>query len=497
MKVIVIGAGLGGLSTAITLANLGHSVEIFEKNEHVGGKLMEVTSNNGFRFDFGPNTITMPQIFKQVIEQTGERAEDYFELVKLDRHTRNIFADGTSFDFSSNKEVMLSQLKSLDPHGFKNLERFLREVRQLYNIAEHEFFPKIFSSLPDFLSPRLSRAFMRVRPFQTLDSFFRIFFKNEQVIQAFNRYATYIGSSPYLTPATFALIAHLELNQGVYYVKGGNYNIARGFEKVAKKLGVKIHTSTSIKEVLVENRQAVGVLLENGEKVGADAVIANADLLTTYQRLIPEVHRPSFPDSKIFKYDPSISAFVILAGVSKQFDKLLHHNVYFSSNYKREFTEIFKEKIYSDDPTIYICNSAFTDSTAAIEGGSNLFILVNAPALRKENGLQVNPEHYKNIIYDKLQEQGLDIRSHLSYERVITPSDIASSFAAFRGALYGISSNHRTDAFFRPSNVSPDVRGLYFVGGTTHPGGGSPMVTLGGLNVGKYVDRKHGKVGVR
>ncbi|MBO9128688.1 phytoene desaturase family protein [Bacillus sp. 165] len=483
-EVVVIGGGLGGLAAAITLQYNGFSVSVFEKNEHFGGKLMPIQLND-YYFDFGPNTITMPHVFQHVIEQTGEKADDYFQLIKLASHTRNFFPDGTSFDFSTSQQIMKAQLKMIDTKGLHNYPSFLAEIERLYHLSARYFLPRMFTSWKDYLSPSLGAAFLRVRPLETLDHFFQRYFQHKHILQAFNRYATYIGSSPYQTPATFAMIAYLELIHGVYYVKGGNSNIAKSFVRLARKLGVKLYPSTQVTKLEVKDRKINKIILNSGETVNADFIIMNADLLKAYPHLVLEKERPHFTNQKIEGYEPSISAFVILAGLKKRHQGLLHHNVFFSNNYEQEFRDLFTNKCYSTDPTIYICNSSYTDPTVA-PSGDNLFILVNAPSTKNaeaHDGL----EDYKELVYKKLETYGISINPHLAVEKVISPLDIEEKFGAFKGALYGISANHRMNAFLRPSNIAKDIHNLYFAGGTTHPGGGSPMVTISGLNVANHI----------
>ncbi len=482
-KVLIIGGGLAGLSAAITLANKGFDVELFEKNKHFGGKLMPVALGD-YTFDFGPNTITMPEVFRKVIEQTGDKAEDYFHMIKLEYHTRNVFSDGTSFDLSSSREYMMQQLNQMDPaHKYDD---FLKEITRLFKLSEKHFLPKTFHSWQDYLSPSLGAALLQVRPLQSLNSFFRQYFSHPHVLHAFNRYSTYIGSSPYKTPATFAMIAYLEMIGGVYYVEGGNVKIAEAYAKIAKKLGAKLHADSPVKKVIVKNKKAIGIELEDGEKIHGDYFIMNADLLKAYPELVSESDRPSFPNSKAAGLSPSTSAFVVLAGVNKRFSELRHHNVYFSDNYEQEFIDLFKHKQYSSEPTIYISNSSYTEPDRS-PGGSNLFILANAPALPADGKLQVNQEMYKELIYQKLSTFGLALKDNIVEEKVYTPSDIAAQFGSFRGALYGLSSNRKKDAFLRPKNVSKDIANLFFAGGSTHPGGGSPIVTLSGMNTANLI----------
>ncbi|MFZ3589172.1 phytoene desaturase family protein [Bacillus sp. DJP31] len=485
-KISIIGGGLGGLSAAITLAHHGFLVDVFEKNDHFGGKLMKVTLGD-YSFDFGPNTITMPHVFGQVISQTGEDPDDYIQFEKIDVHTRNFFSD-VVFDLSSSKEVMLQQLSKLDPLGAKQYEKFLSEVKKLYELSDKYFLPRTFTSWQDYLSPSLALALVQAKPHTTMHSFIGRYFSNKNVQKSLERYATYVGSSPYLLPATFGMIAYLELVQGVFTVKGGTHKIADAFVDVARKLGVGLHSNSEVKQLIVNGRSVQSIILENGEAYECDEVILNGDLFHSLPKLIHEQKRRSLSDKKIEKIEPSISAFVILAGVSTRYRQLLHHNVFFSKDYKKEFEDLFEHKTYSSDPTIYICNSSFTDKTISPKG-DNLFILVNAPSLTDENRT-IDKDTYKQMIYNRLEEEGLNIRPYLIEEKVIAPSDIQEQFYAFKGSLYGISSNEKANAFLRPSNKSKDLKNLYFVGGSTHPGGGSPMVTISGMNVAREIVKK-------
>lgn len=490
-KIVIVGGGLGGLASAVTLAHAGFDVELFEKNSHLGGKLMPVELGN-YRFDFGPNTITMPAVFNRVISQTGEKPQEYLDFIPLQAHTRNHFPDGSLLDFTSDEGQMIQQLKSLDPPAADKYPAFIKEISRLYRYSERYFFPVTFQSWRDYLSPSLGFALLQVRPAESMHHFFQRYFNNPLLVQAFDRYATYIGSSPYKAPATFSMIAYLELVEGVYYTKGGNIGIANAFAAVARKFGAQLHTNKEVEKILIEDGEAQGIILGDGTRIEADLVILNGDLLSAFPALVEEAKRPSLNNAKVAAFEPSISAFVITAGLTKRLDVLKHHNVFFSSDYRQEFHDLFDASIYSDEPTVYISNSSYTDATVSPDG-DNLFILVNAPALTREGHLQIEPEAYKERIYDFLSSYGVDIRSHLAEEKIFTPAFIRDKFGSFRGALYGPSSNRPKDAFLRPPNASRDIRNLFFVGGSTHPGGGSPMVVLSGLNVADKIIAKFKK----
>ncbi|WP_280768328.1 phytoene desaturase family protein [Salipaludibacillus daqingensis] len=487
-QAVVIGGGLAGLSAAIRLQYEGFQTTILEKNNDIGGKLHEVSLGT-HRFDFGPNTITMPHVFQSVLSDVGENPDNYFQFVPLETHTKNVFEDGSHLYFSSNHEKMIDELSRLDAQSALNYPQYLKEVKKLYQLANHHFFHRTFSSWKDYLSIPLAKSMLSAKPMENLDHFHRKFFKDERIIRAFNRYATYIGSSPYNAPATFGLIGHLEMGDGVYYTKGGNAQIAAGFKNAAEKLGVTILCNEEVIKGHAVNKQLTSVETLSGERYHADVFVLNGDLLTQYPRLINESDRPSFSNKKVDSYEPSISAFVILAATSERFD-LHHHQVYFGNEVKQEFNDIFKKGLYGTDPTIYLCTSSKTEPSMSPDG-DNLFILVNAPPLKNRNNEMFDRMEMEQRIYQHLEAKGLSIRPSLEQSKVVDPQTLANNYYAYRGALYGVASNRRKDTFLRPYNRSQDLHNLFFAGGSTHPGGGSPMVVLSGQNVAKRIIQEY------
>lgn len=480
-KAVIIGGGLGGLSAAINLKTQNYDVTIIEKNHHLGGKLHQVKLGNA-SFDFGPNTITMPHVFQNVLHRAGLNPDDYFTFTRLNSHTKNVFSDGISLMFHSDKEQMIQELATLDEESALRYPTYLKETEKLYSLANQHFFHRTFSSWRDYLSIPLAKGTMMARPLETLDHFHRKFFKDERIISAFNRYATYIGSSPFLTPATFGLIGHLEMTQGVYYADGGNHTIAKGFAKACEDLGIIIHTGTEVVSSIIRNGTIQEVLTNDGRSFSADVFVLNGDLLTQSERILGDK-----PISK--KPEPSVSAFVVMASVDTRF-KLHHHHVFFGKEPSVEFDDLFRKQRFGQDPTIYVCTSSKTDP-AISPSGDNLFILLNAPPLQEDLSPTEDPDVTKARIYNILSSKGVNIKQHLIEDQIVGQADIAKRFHAYRGALYGIASNRQRDTFLRPFNKASSVSNLYFAGGSTHPGGGSPMVVLSGQNVANLIVFNH------
>jgi len=293
----------------------------------------------------------------------------------------------------------------------------------------------------------------------------------------FDRYATYNGSSPFSAPATFALIPWVEFGLGAWYPKGGIYQIPSALRKLAEEMGAEFRLGEDVKEIVVHNGRAAGVRLD-AETLEADAVVCNADAVSAYGELIRPGYREIYTDRKLAKIEPSCSGFVLLLGTSKKFNRLAHHNIFFSEDYKAEFEAIFRDGRMPGDPTIYVCATSRTDPSQAPEGCENLFVLVNAPYTGRVDWA-AEKEAEADRILDLLESRGLaGLRGSFAFREIITPSDFEERYRANRGSIYGVSSNGIFSAFVRVPNKAKDIEGLYFVGGTTHPGGGMPLVLL-------------------
>jgi phytoene desaturase len=477
-KVIVIGGGLGGLTTAALIASSGIQVTLIEKNSTLGGKLQDISLGN-YRFDFGPSTITMPWIFERIFEKCGKPLDPSLSFVKLNINTRNHFSDGSIIDLSADPERMNEQLQYFSAKDRSGFQHFLQETGRIQQIAEEHFFRRPFSHWDHYLSPALAKAFLSVRPFESMDSFHRQFFQDSRLVTMMNRYATYVGSDPLLTPATLSMIAYVELIRGVYYIPGGNYRLVEAFHRLAVDMGVEIITNSKVAKILTSNRRVTGVELDSGDRLDADAVVSNVDVIATSTMLGRELRQQ---DRKL-----SISGFLTLAGVNRRYPQLEHHNLFFPENYKMEFTDLFERRIWPNDPTVYVCFSGKSESERAAHG-SNLYVLTNVPPLddadlSEPHRLTERSEMYREKILGKLLEQkfGLSgLRDALETAESFTPLDIMKNTGSVRGALYGNVSHGMRATFFRHSVKDRALRGMYYTGGTVHPGGGTPMVVMSG-----------------
>jgi phytoene desaturase len=478
--VVVVGAGFGGLAAAIHLRRRGVLVTVLEKNDHLGGKVDQWCSG-GYRFDTGPTLLTMPDVVREAFRAAGTRLEDHCELVRLDPLCRYSFADGSVLDATDDPAVMGSRVAALSPPDAGSYQRFLAHAERVYGAAAEPFLFTPFGSLraTDLLrNVRLAPAVFRLDAFRTLHASVASFFRDPRLQQLFDRFATYNGSSPYLAPATLAVIPFVEFHFGGWYVKGGMACLASALGDAARSTGAVIRTGTPVARIDAAAGRVTGVRLESGERIPGDAVVCNADAVYAQDSLLGDPGRRRVSRRPP---DPSLAGFVLLLGVRKRFGQLAHHNVFFSGDYEGEFRALVERGEAAAEPTVYVSVSAHSDPAHAPAGGSNLFVLVNAPPLGPRARWDDGGRSYRDLVVRLLERRGLEgLARAIEVERVITPDMFAARYNAFRGSIYGTSSNSMFAAFRRPPNRSGSLRGLYFAGGSAHPGGGIPLVLLSG-----------------
>lgn len=480
--IVVVGAGLGGLAAAISLAASGYSVRVLEKNPEVGGKLSR-RSADGFSFDLGPSLLTLPDVFRELFAMAGADFDRRVELRRLETLCRYRFADGSGFDLPDGLEAQVETIRRFNPDEAEAWRRFAVYARDVYEAASEPFMRRPFGDVSGFGGSEglaMLRQLPRVLSPRSLDGLVRRFFRDARLVQLFDRFATYNGSTPFRAPATFAIIAHVEHELGAYHVPGGMYRIAEAELELAREIGVAIETGREVSAVEVRDRRVTGVRLSDGERIEARAVVVNADAATAYERLLPDEAK-GLPE-RLLDGDPSTSALVMLLGVRRNMPELDHHNVFFSADYRREFADIFERRRAPDDPTVYVCASSRTDATQAPDDCESLFVMVNLPALDGPEDRDAVIAELRPRIFERLARAGVEIaESDIAHESYLTPSDFAARYGSRDGSIYGPSSNTRLRAFLRQPNRSRRIDGLYFAGGGAHPGGGMPLVTLSGM----------------
>lgn len=485
----IVGSGLGGLSAACLLASRGYEVTVFEKNVRAGGKINEWRSD-GYRFDTGPSLLTMPFILESLFEQCGEKMDQYLQVEAVDPICRYFFSDRQQFDCFQHDRANIRQIREFAPEDEQAYQDFLNYSEKLYERTKDAFLYNPLYHWRDFFQVN-PFDFLKIDAFKTVANRVNTNFSSLYLRQFFKRFTTYNGSSPYRAPATLNVIPHVELSMGGYYIKGGMYRLVDALMLLARKKGAQFNFEQEIQAVITDNGKATGIRNKEGETFESDLIICNSDAAETYLNLLPKSALPDRKRNKIKSLEPSCSGFVLMLGVHKTYPKLAHHTIFFSDNYEREFRQIFQDKVMPDDPTIYVANTSITDSEHAPKGGSNLFILINAPYLSDQWDWKHKSEKYSKNVLSKLEKKGLKgLRDSIQVKKIITPRDFYRQYRSNKGSIYGTSSNSKLAAFARPRNKSSEIENLYLVGGSTHPGGGIPLVTLSAFHAVELLERK-------
>jgi phytoene desaturase len=471
-KIAVIGAGVGGLSTAIRLAGKGFEVEIFEKNAAPGGKMSQIL-DHGYRFDTGPSLFTMPVWLEQLFEGAGAKLDDFLKYKKLDPVCRYFYEDGTIINAHADPRRFAEELHEKAGENPENTLSYLRESEKIYNITNSVFLQNSIHLAKNYLRKDFIKAYLSlpaIRPFEKLHSVNRMSFTDPRTIQLFDRFATYNGSSPYRTPATLMVIPHLEHNIGAYFPEGGIYSIAGALEKLALEKGASIHYESPVSRIIVEHGKAMGIEV-NGEVAHFDLVVSDVDLHHLYSKLLGRNHLPKL----WFSHDRSTSALIFYWGMDTTSPGLDVHNILFSSDYQEEFRHLFNLKDIVNDPTVYLFISSKIVKEDAPPGKENWFVMINTPENIGQDWDSLVAKARVNIKKKIRRVTGIDPDHFIETEHVIDPRDIEERTSSHHGSLYGNSSNSIWAAFRRHPNIMPGVKGLYLVGGSVHPGGGIPL----------------------
>jgi phytoene desaturase len=472
-KAIIVGAGIAGIAAAIRLAVQGMDVHVFEKNAYPGGKLSDLEMD-GYRFDAGPSLFTQPANIEELFALAGEPIGDYFTYTKMPVSCKYFFADGTEVNAYADKEHLANELSEKLGETKESVRNYLERSEKIYTAIGTVFINHSLHKRKTLFSGKIWKALKAARwpyLFNSLHQLNSTHFANNKTVQLFNRYATYNGSDPYKAPGMLSLIPHLEHNEGVFYPKGGMISITQALYRLALKKGVQFYFNSPVQRIIHHERKIKGVVV-NDENIPADIVVSNMDTVFTYRHLMHDERKAA----KILKQERSSSAMIFYWGIKKEFPALGLHNIFFSTDYKAEFDHLFRLKKIYTDPTVYInITSKCEPGVQAPAGKENWFVMVNAPANVGQDWESYKTQ-YRKIIIDKLNTHlQADIESLIETEAILDPVLIESKTSSFMGSLYGTSSNSKMAAFLRHPNFSRSINGLYFVGGSVHPGGGIPL----------------------
>ena len=471
----VIGAGVSGLGAAIRMRKKGYNVTVFEANSFPGGKCSTETKD-GYRFDMGPSVFTMPKYVDELFELSGKNPRDHFNYTPLDPVYKYFFEDGSTLDAYHGKEKFAEQLAAKTKDKKEDIIRYLDKTEIIYNLTDEVFLKNSLHRLKNFFTWPVAKGilnFGKIGAFETMSGANKKAFKDSRLVQIFNRYATYNGSSPYLSPATLNVIAHVEIVKGAFYPVGGMFSITNSLVQLAKDIGVQFNFSTPVKEIIIENKKAVGVRTDNKTE-SFDIVISNMDVYNSYKKLMPAVKRPA----KTLDQPKSSSGIIFYWGIKKEFKELGLHNILFAENYEEEFDTIFSKKSIYHDPTIYLNITSKHTPTDAPPGCENWFSFINVPNNQGQDWDKFITEARENMIQKINRVLKTDIRQLIESEMVFDPRVIESRTSSAFGSIYGNSSNNKFAAFLRHANFSKEIKNLYFCGGSVHPGPSIPLCLL-------------------
>jgi phytoene desaturase len=475
---LVIGAGIGGLATAARLARAGYRVRVLEKEPHPGGRA-GVIEEQGFRFDTGPTLFLMPQTFAETYTALGERMEDHLDLVRLDPTYRVHFHDDTTLDLTANLVRMREQLDAMEPGAFEAFLRFLSEGYRHYYLSLEHFVGRNFNSWLEYFHPTNLPLLLQLKALVKHQANTARYFRDPRLQAAFSFQNMYLGLSPYDAPATYSLLQFTELAEGVWFPRGGMYRVIESLAAIAEGLGVRFHYDMPVARIEVEGSRAVGVTLENGERLEADVVIANADLPYVYAELLPDDGTAARLANK--KY--TSSALMFYWGLKGERSAALqHHNVFLADDrYRESFDRIFHDLTLPDEPSFYVCAPTRTEPTLAPPDGDSLIVLVPVGHMdeRHPQDWPALQQRARETVVRRLSVLGLkDLEQRIAFEATIGPPYYRQALNLAKGAAFGLSHNFAQVGYLRPHNRHPRYRNLYFVGASTHPGTGLPIVLL-------------------
>ena len=492
-RVTVIGAGLGGISAAISLKAAGYDVEVFEKNSQIGGKL-NVMEKDGFTFDLGPSIFTLPQFFQDLFERAGKKMEDYVQLDAVTPHWRNLFENKPTIDLYQEEDLMRRELDKLpgDPEAhWREFKAFLTYGREQYDIVNDGYFDKGLDNLWEFISYyKLKLLGGKIDYKNTMSESIHQRLSDPQLRMIFEYFIKYVGSSAMDSPGYMNLMPMIQFDYGLWYVRGGMYNLAKGLGKLMEEMGIPIHLNADVEAIEKSGKRVTGIRMTDGTVHPSDIIVSNMEVIPAYKKLLNE---PVSFTRKLEKFAPACSGIVLHIGTDKPFPQLAHHNFFYSEDQHKHFDTVFHKKQLPQDPTLYVVAPTRTDPSKAPEGCDNIKILPHIPPL--EEGSDITHEDYvalKDRCIDKMERCGLTgLRESIVVEDLLTPVDIERMYRSNRGSIYGVVTDWKLNYGFKAPKTSSRYKNLYFTGGSTNPGGGMPMVVLSGQQCADRIIKRH------
>ncbi len=473
-KALIVGSGIAGIASAIRMAVKGYAVSVYEANAYPGGKLT-VMELDGYRFDAGPSLFTMPHFVEELFRLSGKDPETYFQYAKMPVACHYFFEDGTFLRYFSDRKSLLNEVKAklnVDP---SKLDQHLNRSELIFKASHKAFLERSLHKISSHLTIDTLNCIAHIPWLNLFTTMHKANLKglnHPKLVQIFDRYATYNGSNPYKAPGILNIIPHLESGIGTYFPRKGMHSITKSLVQLAEELGVTFHYNSRVDEMIEHEKKISGIAV-NGQLIPGDVVICNSDVKPAYRYLLKHTKAPK----RTLEQEPSSSAMIFYWGIRKEFPQLDLHNIFFTEDYEEEFRMMFEERTVSDDPTVYVHISSKVVRSDAPDGCENWFVMVNVPSNSGQDWDALRLKIRQNVIQKLNRILKIDLESLIETEDFLDPVRIEKRTSSYAGALYGSSSNDRMAAFFRHPNFSK-TKGLYFVGGSVHPGGGIPLCLL-------------------
>lgn len=471
-KAVVIGAGISSLAVSCYLARLGFEVIVLEKNSFIGGRA-SIFKEKGFIFDKGPSWYMMPEVFEDFFGFFGKKVSDYYNLFRLPVNYRVFFDDKVVIDITKDHQQNLRLFKKLEEDGDKKLTEYLRKASYLYQLSMKELVLKSYEKgFLELFDLNIITNLFRLNLFTSLKNYINKFFKSDKPEKILSFTSVFLGGSPFNTPAFYSLIAHADLNLGVYYPMGGIHQVIKALFELSQELGVKIITKASVDKIDIKDKQVKAVYFNTKKKLIADLVVSGIDLQFTQTNLLENKWR-TYDDNYWKKAVMSPSAFLIYLGLNKKIKNVEHHNLYFSNYWKKGFDEVFSKKKYPQFPSYYFHVPSKTDKSVAPKNGETMMILVPiAPGL--PDNINLRQKFFDKILTHFESLVGEKIRDNIVVKKIYSLNDFKEEYNSFKGAAFGLAHTLFQTAIFRPLNKDKKIKNLYYVGQFTNPGVGMP-----------------------
>lgn len=485
-KISIIGSGFAGLAAAACCAKNGHDVTVYEKNHHIGGRARKFEVD-GFMFDMGPSWYWMPEVFENFYQLFGHTASDFYQLDRLSPSYRVYFGKDESVDIPASMDDIYMWIETIEKGSAAKLKKFLDEAKYKYEVGMGEFVFKPGLSITEFIDPKLLTSVFKLDMFQSISKHIRASFKDPRLIQILEFPVLFLGAKPSETPAMYSLMNYADWTLGTWYPQGGMHKIIEAMESICKEQGVKIETNANVKRIVANGTEASAIEV-NGKQIPSDIIIGSADYHHVEQQLLEPEYR-NYTELYWDKKQLSPSCMIFYVGVNKKLSGLLHHTLFFDTDFDTHLKEIYDTKEWPSNPLFYVCAPSKTDDSVAPEGCENLFILIPVAVELKDE--EETREHYFNIVMSRLEHiTGQSIAEHVVYKRSFAHRDYITDYNGYKGNAFGLANTLLQTAIFKPSLRNKRLKNLFFAGQLTTPGPGVPPSLISGQVVAAQIEKE-------